>query len=699
MTEQRYNLERIATPLIVQKATASAGNPVTWGSWTTLLSCKINTIDFNMGKDSSRAVISFPALSWEQSPINKCDKVRIIAGTTVLFCGYATKLSRGFASRGNATTQHLTVEVQDVRWLMTVGDVVYGQYARLSSAYQNNMQTIPLTTTSASPTPVAWLKGRRCIFNDNGRPNQDNSDAEIFAHSGSYINQPVFTAIDSQAKYWSARDMLDYLFKTSYISYQYFPYLLNASFATLGLIHSDFDTELAAVNVDGANLLEAIDIICQQIGWSFRIDWDTTSGSENLAFFKRGSSTVHSETHAFYAASDSEPITDAIARGDMILIGMDMDEDISPVINEPIGLGGVQKYEATFELVPGWLDDDLVPDTETLYLSDMEIKIAENPNSYDYFKYYHPKGSEFKPEVGRKWVLNETGNYSASSTYNRGEIYDFSEAIYSTPVDDTYAPFARYLKGCLSYVNQPFNSAKTKGDTLPVKVELSFNGGNTWHIVDGLIDALSEEFGIVISQPNLADLYVSDNDIISDPASELDGVSLNYWTSLCKDRFADIPWGNWDTRCRVTCSVEMDQRLVSEPAANGGGSLFRQRACFDLSDRYPFQQRETISIYDADYPSDNLNLQTALDNHVTQIRKANQDKAISGRYTLDFLWWDNNGIMIRPGDLLAGITGRAFTFGVTSDGTTKYPEISKVTVLGDTQQMQIYTRDVRFASI
>ncbi len=693
MTTQRYNLERIATTLTVEVATAVAGSPVTWGEWTPIAGCKVDSIVYDMGIMPSRAVISFPAIDWHISPVGRCDKVRVKAGNTILFSGISAKMDRGFSGNQDSCKQHLSTDIQDIRWLMAVSQVVFGQYARLASAYQNDMKTVPLATVTTTPTPAAWLLGRRCIFNDGGRPNKDVNTAQIFTYNSNYIHMPVFTAIESQAEYWTARRMIDYILKSSSLSYSYFPYLLTASFADMGLDHSDFDTELASVSVDGMNMLEAIDTICRQLGWSFRIDWDQTTGGDKLVFFKRGSSCTHSTSHEFYAANASESILDAITRGDKILAAMEMTEDITPVINQPVGLGGVHKFEVTLELVPGWLDSNLVPDISNLFFTEKELKQATDPNAYTFYQLYHSRGDRFRPFVGRRWALNESGKYSGAA--NRGDVFDFSTVIGSSYVTSSgqpnYAPFTRRLKQCLSYVNE----FSTKGNRLPVKLEFSFDGGATWHKLDGLVEALPDELGILITQPNLSDIYISDNDTIS--GGTLDGIALNYWTSLCRDKLIGIDWtAGWHTRCRITCTVEMDQRLISNPSANGGGSLFKHQSVYDLSDRYPFQLRQ-ISVYSDSYPSDDLNLQTALDSHISQIRKANQDKATSGRFVLDFLWWDSGGVMIKPGDLLERITGRTFELGVDSDGTTKYPEVAKVTFQGDTQQLQVMTRDVRLS--
>jgi hypothetical protein len=170
--------------------------------------------------------------------------------------------------------------------------------------------------------------------------------------------------------------------------------------------------------IDGLNVPQALEFICKQIGYSFRETY-LSDGKVTLSFYKIGHQVGYSREddptktirHSLHAPAVGETIDDAIAEGKKMLWSMDIAEDISGLVNNPWGVGAPDRVEFTAELVPGWVDADLEPETTeltNLYKTEADLATAENPDLFPYFCLYHTGGSSFRRDVGRKWVLNET---------------------------------------------------------------------------------------------------------------------------------------------------------------------------------------------------------------------------------------------------------------------------------------------------
>ena len=158
-----------------------------------------------------------------------------------------------------------------------------------------------------------------------------------------------------------------------------------------------------------------------------------------------------------------------------------------------------------------------------------QLQDITSPNDKDYYKYYHPRGSNFLRNVGRKWALNEAGRYSA--THDRGMPFDFTTVIdpaylINSKGKRVYGPFNRQLLPCLTMDKDSLNS-------IGIMLEFSFDGGSSWQSIPAAVSSLSDECGIYIDEANLAELVDQAEGTIT--GGPLDGVQLNYWTSLCDD--------------------------------------------------------------------------------------------------------------------------------------------------------------------
>ncbi|MGH2271396.1 hypothetical protein ACQ9LF_06315 [Anaerohalosphaeraceae bacterium U12dextr] len=714
MTDLAYDSQsmlRIAQPLVVEARYCDALGGV--GAWQPQWNASVHRIEINLADKPSSALIQFPGIRWNDPlPIGFGWQVRIrtdqpvrpngqpvqgYGARSILFWGFATGYRPSFtgSTANSPAAEEVAVECRDFRWLVAATSPVFGQFARSVDQISANAGT--------------FFSGRPLIFNADGKPDKDPVDL-IFQGDLTTAYKPLTMPIFKEgptAEYWTCRDMLSYLL-TPYINRAsaLFP-ILRAD--CIGLDHSDWDQVINSFSGEGMDLVCLIAKICRNIGWTWREDYSETA--VQWIFFKPGTaaSAVRSAAqptilHTLHAPDVNDRIDIAVASGAKMLREANFARDIAGIINNPWGLGDIQRFEFTVELVPAWKDSDFMLDSvdgyANLFKTDADLAYEPDPNQYDYFKYYHTRGSHFSRDLGRKWALNETGRYSGG-IYDRGEVFDFSKVIPSEYIKSAtgsrlYGPFSRHFDRCLTFDKDSVNS-------LGIVVEFSFDGGSTWQVLPVTLENLPGECGIRITNPNLAELTDNNKGVIAD--GDLTGKELNYYSSLADDKINSRSFkaGGWKTRCRVTATVAMDNRLlkVSRPSS-GSGSPFYQASIFSMTDRYTFSHRTPQSrFYGTGLPAWNTDESEKLHHHIDAIRVANEDASINGRFTLDRLWaGDGSGTpTFALGDGIAGLSGRTLSFAQTNSGRTTYPEIIQIVYLPVQQTQQIITRDLRLAEV
>ena len=707
-------LSRTAQRLVVEYKKAHGSPPEFDLFWQPLWSAKVDRITINRGARSSVAVIWFPDLRWDKThSLTWGDMVRIRtdhrsdSARTIIFKGFVTNYMKGYSGgsgRAGSSYERNAVTCSDYRWLLRVTSPLFGQIARGPDDY----------TGEAGQTPISgsftYLSGRRVIFNPKGLANCDQTELDYQDIYGNALcNIPIFRNA-GDGEFWTARKMLRYVLSPFYnLAYKYFP--IPDPNELSGLDHPDFDKVLYNIVVDGLNVIEAVSSICRHIGWDFREDY-SNDDAVSLIFFKPGtaagyvrSASNETRLHHLYCPRPGENIAAAVAAGVKMLWHMDIAEDIAAVINKPWGFGAPHRFEFTAPLVPAWLDSQLEPDTSEnntrLFLTEADLQQLTDPNSYDYYKYYHPRGSSFRRDVGRKWSLNESGYYHDPTTYNRGLPFDFSKVIPDEYIRDSkthkrrYAPFSRQLLPCLTLDKDSVNS-------VGIKVEFSLDGGENWQVINASISSLGSEAGIYIDEANLGEMADQAEGTIS--GGDLDGVPLNLWTSLCDDKLNSRSFkdGDWKTWVRVTASVQLDSRLGGEASpVPTVGSPFHHSQLYDFSGKYGLQKRTALSSFSpGDLPAAEKGTDEWFDKHLEAIRDANQDMSISGAFTLDRLWLGEGGgsPAFCLGDGIEKISGRDYPLSIQLSGTQVIcPEICQIIYLPDKQKMKLITRDLRFA--
>ncbi len=699
------NRARYAQPLIVEARKGSGSPPSYELNWQPVWAAKVDRIEINRNATPSVAVIWFPGLRWNQSSgLVWGDMIRVRTdepNPSVIFVGFITNYRSGFSggTGEEGSFERNGFVCLDHRWLLSITSPITGQISRSPDDYTGY--------GTSSQTPIdheyTYLSGRRTIFNADGKPDRDPN---LLVYS-SDCNIPIFVNTDVAVP-WAASEMIAYILSPiNNKAYEYLPIVDPNNIA--GLDHQDWNRVLNNIAVDGLSAIEAVELICKHLGWGFRLDYGN-DGSVDLVFYKIAAVSTYNRNdnyttilHQLHAPAPAEDIDSAIAEGRKMLWAMSLDEDIGNVVNNPWGLGAPDRFEITAELVPAWLDTNLTPDTSSsnanLFFTEADLQDQTDPNSKDYYKYYHPRGSSFKRNVGRRWTLNEAGRYSDETTYDRGMPFDFSTVIPAERIIDAdgkrrYAPFNRQLLPCLTLDEDSLNS-------VGIKVEFSFDGGSTWQVIPATISSLDDESGIYINEANLAELVDESEGTIS--GGDLDGIQLNLWTSLCYDILeeAEFKDDEWNTRCRVTASVQMDLRLNRQVKPTyASGSPFEHRQTYDLSAKYKLQQRtDSSSLGSSGLPSDDIDDGDLLRHQLETVRDANEDMSISAIFVLERLWLgDGSGIIdFMIGDSIERITGREYDLSAAVSGGVVYPEIVKIIIKPDTQKMHVITRDLRYA--
>lgn len=713
------NLMRIAKFILAEYRVCDRDGVV--GDWITLPNAKVLDITIGEGDTYNTATIEISDTRWNETRgVMWGYQIRLRYSNTVLFQGFIVNFPSGYSSAvvtdpqsSPSAKEWVHIHCKDYRWLYNRCSPVYGQVARGVDDYEDGE---PLQTAT-------FMSGLRCIFNPSGFYNMD-PDAITFT-SATWPNFPanftthVFGNPSKAGTPWTAGDAISLLLSPIYNQTPAIVVIANP-FDLPGLTHADFSTVLNNINVDCTNVTDAVNLICDNLGWTFREEY--SMNGPLWVFYKSGMASgttrVYLESgynpcilHSLHAPAVGEDIDEAVqVDGKKMVMALDLNEDIDPVVNQPWGLSAPHQFEITAELVPAWKDTDLHLATAItdLYKTESELQALTDPDALDFYKYHHALGSLFLRDVGRKWSLNESGKYTGGD-YDRGVLFDFTATAVGIP--STYlrgpntieypdgkkffAPFNRRFLPCLTFDKDSLNSAG-------IRLQWSFDEGTTWQELGCPVEILEGEAAIRLMIPNLSEIV--DKKKANIAAGDYAGMEINFFTSLADDKhnsrgFKVGSETRWKTRVRITATIQMDQRTITKNETVYAGSPFVQAKIFDLSDRYILQQRcSSSSFYTSDLPAWDANETDKLLAQMELIREANEDMAIHGRAVLDRLWIDGtNPPTFALGDGITGFTGRNYPLGQTLGPRTVYPEIVQIQYLIQSQKQILLLRDPRLS--
>jgi len=711
------SLQRFARRLVVEARQGVGSPPMFEPAWQPVWGAHVDRVEINRDGRPSSAVVWFSDLRWDSpNGLGWGDMVRIrtdepsSSQQTILFVGYIVRFRPEFAGgdlQTKAYERNCFVAL-DHRWLLATGVPLHGQIARGPDDYIIWDPYYPV------PRDNWWtfFSGRRAIFNPDGKPNLDPYYLVLQNSAGVKLCEvPIFTdASDNslRAASWTAGEMMRYILCPLWNSvYDYLP--ISNPAALVGLDHSDWTRVLNHIVIEGLSVAEAVDLICKHLGWGWREEY-FNDGAVPFVFFKLTPPTAYVRStaeptirHWLHAPAVGETIAAPVAAGKKLLWSAQLDMDISSVVNNPWGIGSPDRFEFSAQLVPAWQDADLAPDLTgekaNLFFTEADLQDLTDPNAKTYYRYYHPRGSQFRRNVGRKWALNEAGLYTISP-YDRGQPFEFSAVIPKKYILDGagYRLFGRFNRRFLLCLTKDKDGLNSVG----IVVQFSFDGGATWQTIPASVISLADECGVHITEPNLAELV--DQHAATITGGDLDGVQLNYWTSLCRDRLAGgaFKYGQWATRVRVTASVQMDQRIVEESLPSpASGSPFWQSRLYDFSEKYGLVKRASSIYYGGDLAAVSVDSTSVLYRHLDAIRRENEDMSLSGLFTLERLWLgDGAGLPdFMIGDCIEKITGREFPLSASFGGGEVYPQVVQIVYLPHQQKMQLVTRDLRFSKV
>ncbi len=725
----------------------------TASEWRFIFEAVCDEVVINSGAKPSTAKIRLNGLRWDDDGgLSRLDRIRIRTpddyDSTLLFDGVLTAWMPNFTGADENSVWF----AQDLRYLFAKQNAMGGQWVFPQSSY-----TRAASLWASGPPPVSdktsilFAHGRRCVFNPDD-PNSDDPDITIANRSpDDYQNiieledgttevlseLPIFGHLN--AVKWTAEAMILYVLWNvvdSCVALGYGPTAdptpgVGTLFAA-GLDHTDFDGVVPNVVIESLNAAEALEYIAGRVGQKYRLDsYIDADGVVQYrhVFYKanEASANIRNDSnatvlHTLYATLPGDNVGAVLDGGEIMVSAGNLLFDGSNVVNRSVFLGETKMYEITVELVPAWKDGDFdtwaITDEQKAFYKGDELedmpKAGNDPNDKNFFNYYHTSGNDFDShlDVGRKWALNEVGTYSHSD-YGRGQPFDFgfgslgSAGIEEVIFGKNIAYFPRKVLDSLT--------SDDNGNVVKYFLEYSMDGGYNWHkLHDYKHELLNTEWGIRITEPNLSDINLEEitetgtNNVYDTEGLRTDGLEINYFTAILRDNEKHATYKvsgttQWQTRVRLTASVQLDLRMLNTLTSTGSGMPELQIAVFDEVRRYKFRSQARSSIFENNdnYSAETADDRTEMEAQQAKIDAVNKLGGLSGSFEFAVIHLGvGNGIWWRPrfmlGDCVDYLAGRGVSMAV---GNGKHASIEQIIYNPEQARMGIITADLRTSRI
>ena len=489
---------------------------------------------------------------------------------------------------------------------------------------------------------------------DSNDPGSDQSD-DFYIFEAPFRNQTNANGKNLLAQYWKLSDAIVYLLNTTTSDWAIDP----GSYATQTIVQAlPTNPVVSNVSCEGKSLAQALsDLLCPH-NYGYWVSSDVADGNNPQH-------TIH------FFARDDDNDTDAktlklATRGtnanasDANLVQLDITMDASATVNRVEAYGDRISYTTLLHtnppsttpscptLVRGWKASDLVfayeGDNSTVNTFDITFRQNYcNPTLIT-----PPTGSGGKGiyGVGRMWLVNQ-GEVPSDALEDLSD--DLTVSGDSTVTGDNSVDPRRLERPELYDQN-------TAGGLLhqeDVVVEMTFDGGSNWNIVDkSVYRVLPEGMGIVLVDPSLEQLGLFFK--TSDP-NWTNGTM--YWQAL-----SDSGASGSKLQVRILCAIRSDERVNKIVANDGSAYPLATSAVFNNQGykRTVYNSAINSAVYFTKYPPAKVTQDDSsnLADLVKAQLKATNRVMVSGRAEVLLGDWGE----YTPGMAISGIDNRDITF-------------------------------------
>ncbi|HSW46490.1 MAG TPA: hypothetical protein VLM89_13060 [Phycisphaerae bacterium] len=337
--------------------------------------------------------------------------------------------------------------------------------------------------------------------------------------------------------------------------------------------------------------------------------------------------------------------------------------DHRSIVNCPVVIGDVKRYEMTVPLWPGWTPrlnlDNVVPSQRAAAraqaLTPEQVEsYGSNAESNSWYRRYHRNGSQFKynTDVARLWVLNEDGHYPGV-LYNRNAPFNnYQPFDFSTVADATVTRRGAWMRRRRCF--HPTITMSADGRSLGVWVEISFNGGLTWQQQSAGVRVLDDRAGVYFDCENPTEIT----------PTGVESAVMNAWYAIVNQLY----------RVRVTAVIESDDRLMAtyapdlliSPTLHVNTMVVRRPRSFQFASRsHTTNALSTVGAQPRE--RDDTESITAL---TKQLARTNQDRQV--RVAPAIPWIETSYAL---GDRITEIRGRRVRFATARGAGTRYPAV------------------------
>jgi hypothetical protein len=601
------------------------------------------------------------------------------SGRRMLFEGFAPVLISRWDGRIGRAGESFAFEAEHVfeRLSRSRDSLVYGRRVR-TGAIDDGLLSTPADFAGQSELVTALP----CIFNPDGRPNRAAAPLIVKSPAGEARSVHAFTWDGGRrASKWTCATALRYLL-WFYLSREGPVFEGNLFAVTDDLAagrpcSSDpltlaLQQEPVSLACEATNLAEALSLLASAAG--IHITAETTNAAGRPVTALRAWCAGGGPLRCLYLArggrfADGTPRYPAGNRSSAEILAANNTHhgqaawDHRGVIDVPVVIGDVKRYEMTLPLCPGWIPRDGLDNValagraaaKAMALTPEQVRaLGDRAETSFYFRRYHRHGSEFKldNDTGRLWVLNEDGYYDAA-LYNRNAPFNnYRPFDFSTVADATVTSPGEWMRRPRRLL--PPISRSSDGRRLGVWVEISFNSGQVWQQQSSGVRVLEDRAGIYFECDNPAEIAPAG----ADPAVQ------NMWYAIIEGTF----------RVRATAVIESDERLTGEFPPDrlatvtqqlNGVVIRKPRSYQFVSRRHTQNVLAAVTVTDGERDD-----WTGITAWAERLARAGQERRVSA---LPAIPWIETGYAL--GDRICEIRGRHVRFNTTAGSEARFPAV------------------------